>query len=140
LSDTRELVDRYLRMWKEVDPAARQKAISELWADDASYVHPVISVCGHTDIGAMVKLARWYLTGYVLHVVGSIQAHHNVARFGWRAVRLEGRRESSVTGSTVLVAREDGRLQAAYVFVDTVGQGDETSRSPWLAWSPLAEQ
>ena len=36
-----DLVARYLETWNETDPAARRKAIDELWAPDGVYNDPI---------------------------------------------------------------------------------------------------
>ena len=36
-----DLVSRYLETWNETDPAARRKAIDELWAPDGVYTDPI---------------------------------------------------------------------------------------------------
>jgi hypothetical protein len=36
-----ELVTGYLQTWNETDPAARRKAIDELWAQDGIYTDPM---------------------------------------------------------------------------------------------------
>jgi hypothetical protein len=36
-----ELAARYLETWNETEPAARRKAIDELWAEDGAYTDPI---------------------------------------------------------------------------------------------------
>ena len=42
-----DLVTRYLDTWNETDPAARRKAVDELWAPDGVYTDPMATAAGH---------------------------------------------------------------------------------------------
>jgi hypothetical protein len=46
LSDLNELVSRYIAAWNELDPAARGRAVAELWTEDGAYTDPLATVTG----------------------------------------------------------------------------------------------
>jgi hypothetical protein len=49
-----ELVTGYLQTWNETDPAARRKAIDELWAQDGIYTDPMAVATGLDQIDATI--------------------------------------------------------------------------------------
>jgi hypothetical protein len=74
---------------------------------------------GHEAIAAMIIGVREQFPGLVFKLLGDIDAHHNVARFGWELVP-EGGGESLVVGFDVAVVADDGRLRHVYGFLDKV--------------------
>ncbi|MCP2168918.1 nuclear transport factor 2 family protein [Goodfellowiella coeruleoviolacea] len=119
MSDLNELVDRYLAVWNEPDPQARQQAIAGLWTEDGSYTDPLADVVGHEAIGAVIAGAREQFPGFVFTRAGAVDAHHNIARFTWELAPADGG-EALVVGFDVAVVAEDGRLRGIYGFLDKV--------------------
>ncbi len=102
-----DLIDRYLACWNETDSAARRDLITKTWADDASYIDPLVNAQGHDAIDA------------------AIAAHHDVARFSW-GLGGDGD-EPLVIGSDVASVSADGRLARVVGFLDKVPSGAITS-------------
>lgn len=119
MADYNELVQRYISIWNEPDAGARAKAVAGLWAEDGTYTDPLTAVAGHDAIAAVIGGAREMLPGMVFRVVGGVDGHHDIARFGWEAVP-EGGGESVVAGFDVAVLGGDGRLRAVHGFLDKV--------------------
>ena len=67
-----ELVDRYFAAWNETDTARRRALIAQTWADNASYVDPLMTGKGHDGIDAMI---------------GAVQARLRSTVFGSARVR-----------------------------------------------------
>jgi hypothetical protein len=122
VSDFNELVNRYLAIWNEPDAAARRAAIAGLWAESGSYTDPLAAVRGHDAIDALIGTARAQFPGLVFEPAGPVDAHHNIARFGWRLVPASGG-DSVVEGFDVAVLAEDGRIDGVYGFLDKVPAG-----------------
>jgi hypothetical protein len=119
VTDLTELVDRYLAVWNEADPQARRRAIGELWTAGGGYTDPLAAVEGPAAIDGLVSAARAQFPGYVFRLGGTVDAHHNTARFSWHLVPEAGG-EPLVIGFDVAVATDDGRLDRVYGFLDKV--------------------
>ncbi len=114
-----EVVDRYIAVWNEPDADARQDAIAGLWTEDGTYTDPLAAVEGHEAIEAVIVGAREQFPGHVFRLLGDVDAHHDIARFGWELVP-EGGGESVVIGFDVAVVTDDARLHNVYGFLDKV--------------------
>jgi hypothetical protein len=116
---TEKVADRYIAVWNEPDVDARRHAVAELWAEDGTYTDPLVSVEGHQAIEEVIAGAREQFPGHVFRLIGGVDAHHHIARFGWELVP-EGGGESVVIGFDVAVVADDGRLRSVYGFLDKV--------------------
>lgn len=113
------VADRYITVWNEPDADVRHRAVAELWTAGGAYTDPLASVQGHQAIEQVIAGAREQFPGYVFKLIGNIDAHHDVVRFGWELVP-EGGGESAVIGFDVAVIADDGRLRNVYGFLDKV--------------------
>ncbi len=119
MSDFTEIVDRYIAVWNEPDERARARAIADLWTASGGYTDPLAAVSGTAGINGLVSAARAQFPGYTFTRAGDVDAHHNIARFGWNLVP-DGGGEPLVVGFDVAVATDDGRLAHFYGFLDKV--------------------
>jgi hypothetical protein len=120
-----DLIDRYLACWNETDSTARRDLITKTWADDASYIDPLVDVQGHDAIDAAIAATQGQFPGHVFALAGPVDAHHDVARFSWGLGR-DGD-EPLVIGSDVASVSADGRLARVVGFLDKVPSGAITS-------------
>jgi hypothetical protein len=109
-----ELVASYLETWNETDPAARRKAIDQLWASDGVYTDPIAVAAGRDQIDATIAAVQSQFPGLAFTLAGPVDAHHHTARFSWN---LGG---ELVVGFDVLVLDADGRIANVYGFLDKV--------------------
>lgn len=109
-----EMVTRYLQTWNETDPAARRKAIDELWAPDGSYTDPMAVATGRDEIDATIGAVQGQFPGLAFTLAGPVDTHHNIARFTWSLG------DDLVIGFDVLVLDEDGRISRVHGFLDKV--------------------
>ncbi|HEY5018707.1 MAG TPA: nuclear transport factor 2 family protein [Streptosporangiaceae bacterium] len=109
-----DLVARYLETWNETDPAARRKAIDELWAADGVYTDPMATAAGRDQIDATIAAVQSQFAGLAFTLAGPVDAHHNTARFTWSLG------DELVIGFDVLVLDADGRISKIYGFLDKV--------------------
>lgn len=116
MTDVTTLVQNYLGAWNETDGDARLRAIEEVWAENGTYVDPLANVGGHTQISNLIGAVQQQAPGLVFRLRNGIDAHHNVARFGWELVPPEGG-ESVVEGFDVAVT-ENGRIATVVGFLD----------------------
>jgi hypothetical protein len=116
-----DLIDRYLACWNETDSTTRRDLITRTWADDASYIDPLVDARGHDAIDAAIAATQGQFPGHVFALAGPVDAHHDVARFSWGLGR-DGD-EPLVIGSDVASVGTDGRLARVVGFLDKVPGG-----------------
>jgi hypothetical protein len=109
-----DLVASYLETWNETDPAARRKAIDELWAPDGVYTDPMAVAEGRDQIDATIAAVQGQFPGLAFTLAGPVDAHHNTARFAWSLG------DELVIGFDVLVLDDDGQISKVYGFLDKV--------------------
>ena len=68
-----DLVARYLETWNETDPAARRKAIDELWAPGGVYTDP-IATAGRDQIDATIAAVQEQFAGLAFTLAGPVDA------------------------------------------------------------------
>lgn len=118
MTDFGALIERYLQIWNEREPARRRAAIDEVWTEDARYVDPLVVAEGHTAIDDTVAAVQHQFAGLAFRLGGPVDAHHDVARFTWELGPDGG--EPVVIGFDVAVRADDGRLSAVHGFLDKV--------------------
>jgi SnoaL-like domain len=113
-----DLIERYLACWNETDSTARRELIAKTWTDDATYVDPLVDAHGHDAIDAAIAATQGQFPGQVFTLAGTVDTHHDVARFSWGLGRAGG--DPFVIGSDVASASADGRLARVVGFLDKV--------------------
>lgn len=117
MSDLTDTVARYLSIWNEADADKRAAAISELFTADAPYIDPLAAVAGHDGIAAVIAGARDQFKGLSFELLGTVDTHHNLARFQWGLVTEPGA-EPVAIGFDVAVTDESGKVTGIYGFLD----------------------
>ncbi|MEU6714834.1 nuclear transport factor 2 family protein [Nonomuraea sp. NPDC046802] len=112
------LVERYVAAWNETDPAARAKAVAELWTEEGTYTDPLADVVGHAAIAAVIEGAQGMFPGLVFTPGDLYDAHHHISRFTWHLGPEGG--EPVATGFDVVELAEDGRIRRVLGFLDKV--------------------
>jgi SnoaL-like domain len=116
--DATQLVERYLAVWNEIDPAARRSAVATVWSDGARYVDPLASVAGHDEISALIGAVQQQAPGHVFRLLHDrVDAHHHVVRFSWELVPASGG-ESVAIGFDVAETGHGGRIGNVLGFLD----------------------
>jgi hypothetical protein len=123
MADFDELADRYIAAWNETDPAKRSRLVSDLWAEDARYVDPLVVADGRDAIDATIGAVQQQFPGFAFRLVGSVDGHHDQARFAWEFGPDREGGLAPVAGFDVAVVSEDGRLQTVLGFLDRVPAG-----------------
>ena len=114
-----DIPKRYIALWNEPDAETRRQAVAQLWTEGGTYTDPLAAVEGHEAIEAVISGAREQFPGLVFRLLGDIDAHHYIVRFGWELVP-EATGESIVEGFDVVVVADDGRVQSVYGFLDKI--------------------
>ncbi|MEJ3744309.1 nuclear transport factor 2 family protein [Actinomycetes bacterium KLBMP 9797] len=121
MSDMNELVQRYLAAWNETDAAVRRAMLAEVFAEDAAYTDPLVSVVGRDGLDATIAAVQGQFGGLVFSLAGPVDAHHDIARFTWH-LGPEGAAPVAV-GFDVAVVGDDGLISQVLGFLDKVPAG-----------------
>jgi hypothetical protein len=111
-----EVIDRYLAMWNETDAAQRRALIAQTWAEDGSYIDPVMNSAGHPGLDAMVAAVQQRFPDHHFQLTGPIDTYQDRLRFTWKLAAAGA--PAVVTGTDFGVLTADGRLQAITGFFD----------------------
>lgn len=117
MSDIQQLVEQYIAVWNETDPAARRRGIGAVFAADARYTDPLADVTGPDALDAVIGAVQAQFPGLVF-TLGPVDTHHDIARFTWELGPAGG--ESLVVGFDVLAAGDDGLVRRVLGFLDKV--------------------
>ena len=109
-----ELVDRYIAMWNEADAGRRRGLIARVWADDASYLDPLLSGEGRDGIDAMVKAVHAQYPGHRFKRTSDLNVHHDRAQFTWELGPEGG--PALVKGIDFVVLSSEGCLRSVTGF------------------------
>jgi len=115
MTETSTLVDTYLAAFNEPDDDRRRALVEEVFAEDASYVDPVMAAAGTAELTAMIGGAQTQFPGHRFVAGDEPDAHHDVVRFGWHLVGPHGERVA--TGLDVASLAPDGRMRTVIGFL-----------------------
>ncbi len=116
MNNLTKLIDGYIAIWNEPAGAMRQQLIKETWAEDASYLDPVLVGEGHPGIDAMVQGVQERFPGHRFRRTSEVDSHHDRVRFTWELASEDGTMVVKGTDYGALTA--DGRLQTIIGFFD----------------------
>src|SRR5258708_30795069 len=85
MSNSNEVVVRYLAAWNEPEAKRRRELVAKAWTDDGSYVDAAREGHGHDSLDAMIATAQGHFPGYRLRLASGIETHHDYLRFSWAA-------------------------------------------------------
>jgi hypothetical protein len=111
-----DLVDRYFAAWNETDAARRRALIQETWAEDASYVDPLLAGKGHEGIDAMIGAVHERFPKHTFRRSTDADGFGNYVRFSWDLIAPSG--EAIVKGSDFGVVDAAGRFKSVTGFLD----------------------
>jgi len=109
-TDLSALIDRYIGIWNETDPAARRTLIEQTWAEDATYRDPVLEGSGRDGIDAMTTGFQQAYPGHTFELTEDHPLDEAARRFGWQLLSPTG--EIQMTGQDTYVLNADGLLQS----------------------------
>jgi len=114
-------VARYFEAWN-ADDDARTKAVAAAWSAEGSYTDPLADVAGHEQIASVIAAAREQFPGFAFRLTGTVDGHHDTARFSWELVS-EADGSAPVAGSDVITLDAEGRIRTVLGFLDRVPAG-----------------
>ncbi|MFB9686562.1 nuclear transport factor 2 family protein [Amycolatopsis plumensis] len=115
---TSPLIDRYVAVWNEPDPAARRRVVTELWAEDGVQYTGTAEHRGHDAVEARITGAheQFVATGaFVFAAAEDGVTHHDAVTFTTHMVPAAGG-APVWSGTVVLLLDRDGRIGRDYQF------------------------
>jgi hypothetical protein len=116
------VVDRYIAIWNETDPAHRRELVGQAFTEDATYTDPLLLGAGHDNLDRMFAAAQAQLPGARVSVLGEPDQHHGWVRFQWK-LHLDGSDDSLIDGIDIGRIAPDGRFEHIVGFLDKVPAG-----------------
>jgi hypothetical protein len=110
ISTVSPIVDAYLAAWNEGDAERRRALVADAFADDATYLDPLMSSDGHDGIDAMIARAQEQYPGTRFVLAEGPDAHHDRVRFTWQLEPAGGGAAIAV-GIDFATLADDGRLR-----------------------------
>ncbi len=114
------VVDNYISSWNEASPDRRRELIASTFADDGTYLDPLMTGEGQDGIDAMIAAAQQQFPGHRFVLTQGPDAHHDRVRFAWKLVG-EGDGTAVAAGVDFATVAEDGRLRAVVGFLEPSG-------------------
>ena len=85
-----DLVDRYCQVWSEPDAGRRAWMLGSVWAIDASYTDPFVHAQTSEELLSQIAAVQLRRPGSKVLRTSQVDIHHNLARFAWRVVQVDG--------------------------------------------------
>ena len=117
MTDVATVVDGYIAIWNEGSDERRREIIARTWADDATYVDPVLQGEGPDGINAMIAGAQQQFPGHHIELTAGPDAHHDRVRFAWRMLDPNG--ATAIAGVDFATLSADGRLREVTGFLES---------------------
>ncbi|MCF2525920.1 nuclear transport factor 2 family protein [Yinghuangia soli] len=117
-TDYTAIVERYLAVWNETDPAKRQKLAEAAFTPEATYTDPLAAVAGRDAVDMVIGAVQGQFPGLVFTLGGPVDGHHDIVRFTWHLGPEGG--EALAIGFDVARIAEDGRVETVLGFLDMV--------------------
>jgi hypothetical protein len=117
MTDVTTVVDGYIAMWNETRGDARREIIAATWADDATYLDPLMSGAGAAGLDAMVSGAQEQFPGCRFELTAGPDHHHDRVRFSWRMLGPNGG-DAVAHGVDFGTLADDGRLHSVTGFLE----------------------
>jgi len=116
MSDSKQIVDRYIAMWNETDPDRRRELVAQTVTEDASYLDPLMAGDGIDGISEMIAGAQQQFPGHRFALVAGPDSHHDRVRFTWSLAASSG--DPAAIGIDFVTVAEDGRMRAITGFLE----------------------
>jgi hypothetical protein len=117
MTDARRIAERYIATWNETDAERRLALLRRDWTDDASYVDPLASARGDTDICKLIGSVQERFPGFRFALTGRPDGHGEHVRFSW-SLGPDGA-PPPIEGSDVVLTQGE-RIARVIGFLDRV--------------------
>jgi SnoaL-like protein len=101
--------------YSEPDTARRAELVAKTFTADGELIDPPIDGRGHAGITEMMGAVLDHYPDHRFRRTTGIDAHHNVARYGWELVDTTG--AVALTGTDVAEFDDDGAISRVLGFL-----------------------
>jgi SnoaL-like domain len=115
-TDVKTLVARYIEMWNEPDPEARGALVRQTLTEQATYVDPMASSVGATEISALIGAVQNQFPGFRFTLHSGPDEHHSYVRFSW-ALGQDAATPTAI-GTDIAELGDDGRMRSVVGFLE----------------------
>lgn len=115
-----DLVQAFVDVWNERDPARRGEMVRSLWMPDGRHLMGVQDVRGHAALEERVATSHRRSVaekGYIFRPASAIQSLPGVVKFRWDMARPDSGEVISA-GVGFLAVNDDGRIACDYLFTE----------------------
>jgi hypothetical protein len=112
-----ETITTYIAAWNEPDADRRRALVGQAFADDATYVDPMMSGAGHDSIATMIGLAQQQFPGHRFELSFGPDGHNDRVRFAWRLYGPDADAPVAA-GTDFATVADDGRLSSVTGFLE----------------------
>jgi hypothetical protein len=116
MTDITTTIEDYIAAWNEGDETRRRELVSRTFADDATYLDPLVSSEGTDGIAGMIGAVREQYAGHRFELAKVPDAHHDCVRFTWELKSPDGAHVA--TGIDFATVAGDGRLRTVIGFLE----------------------
>ena len=110
-----DVIDMYMEAYSEPAAALRVEIVAKTFATDGELIDPPIDGKGHAGITEMMGAVLGHYPEHRFRRTTGVDAHHNVARYGWELVDTTG--AVSLTGTDVAEFDADGAISRVLGFL-----------------------
>jgi hypothetical protein len=120
MTDATSIAHRYIALWNETSASRRQGLLADLWAEDGTYIDPLMQGSGHSQIDALISAVHQRFPEFRFSLIGQPDGYGENVRFSWQ-LGPEGA-DGPIKG-TDFATLDNGRLKQVTGFLDQVPAG-----------------
>jgi hypothetical protein len=113
-TDATTIVNSFVEVWNDADPARRALAMGEACDEDIRYVNFEEAVQGYEGLSRMANDIHAQYPGHSFRRTSGVDVHRGGLRFTWQFCDPNG--ETIATGMEVATLGPDGRIQSVISF------------------------
>ena len=120
MNSAEDLVQAFVGVWNECDPARRSEMVRTLWVPDGRHLMGAQDVRGHRALEERVATSNQRNVvekGYIFRPATAIQCLPGVIKFRWDMARADADEVISA-GVGLLAINDEGRIVCDYLFTE----------------------
>jgi hypothetical protein len=117
MTNAADVADRYIALWNETNAEVRKLLLAKHWADDATYVDPMMAGKGTAEIDGLIGGVRTRFPDFAFRLISKPDGYGDHVRFSWALGPEDD--DAPIEGTDFVVIR-GGRIQSVSGFLDRV--------------------
>jgi hypothetical protein len=120
MTEAATIASRYIALWNETNANRRKDLLANLWAEDGTYIDPLMQGSGHSQIDALISAVHQRFPEFRFALIDQPDGYGEHVRFSWQ-LGPEGA-DGPIKG-TDFATLDNGRLKRVVGFLDQVPAG-----------------